>query len=153
MCVCTPVSVRMCVCMKCSKVNLMSRWAPQFLPSVLMSCYYCLLLWAQTDWDVTADIRYLTLTCAVRDTHSGRQILTRGMTDRQQEGMKFCVCTWMCGGMCIVLETWVESQAAYLFGVHRYDTIYFIVPVGKRVVEWNRVINKSRKYRIYIFRS
>lgn len=46
------------VCMKCSKVNLMSRWAPQFLPSVLMSCYYCLLLWAQTDWDVTADIRY-----------------------------------------------------------------------------------------------
>lgn len=122
--VCAHQFVCACVCMKCSKVNLMSRWAPQFLPSVLMSCYYCLLLWAQTDWDVTADIRYLTLTCAVRDAHSGRQILTRGMTDRQQERMKFCVCVHACVEACVLFwrRGWSHRQHFYL---ERIDTILY----------------------------
>ena len=126
---------RVCVCMKCSKVNLMSRWAPQFLPSVLMSCYYCLLLWAQTDWDVTADIRYhthldahthtRTRTQARRQrggTRSGRH--TTWQTQRQEcaRGMTLwmcvcggcvCVCIFLGGGGALTTHTHTFFRVAY----------------------------------------
>ena len=81
--------VCVCVCMKCSKVNLMSRWAPQFLPSVLMSCYYCLLLWAQTDWDVTADIRYRAHTHTHRCTYSERHTQTHNPVGSEKNTLRW----------------------------------------------------------------
>ena len=154
------VCVCVCVCMKCSKVNLMSRWAPQFLPSVLMSCYYCLLLWAQTDWDVTADIRYHTHL----DTHTHTHTRTRTQARRQRgrhtrsgrhttrhtqrqecaRGMTLWVCVCVCArvGERVVCfwEAAVHSQHTHIFfALH---------------IEQHTVLNKRRKciFRTHVWR-